>query len=270
MLPIAQFESQLRSEGAAKKTIQFYVTPVRKFSEHCRKPLDQVTTEDVYSFRDSVTSSDYAKHNAIRAVKFFLKRNGIKLEIKLPSFVPPAPDEYQPHQLKQLFAAADEKEHRLFMFFLCTGCREGEVQHAMWENLTQDSYTVRSVEGWRPKKNKTRTIPIPDSLSSLLEPVRGSGLIFPNIHSRPDGHFLKKLCHLAKRSGQCPEDFQLQKFRRTFATTHLRNGATIHELMGWMGWSDMNVAMRYLALANTKSERVRSLANSAFATMGGV
>jgi integrase len=265
VLPVEQFESKLKSEGAAKKTLQFYLGPVRKFANHCPKSLSELTADDVYAFRDSLEFSDYAKHNHIRAIKFFLKRMDVKLDIKLPSFTPPAPDEYQAEHLKRLFAFATDRERRLFMFFLCTGCREGEVMHAMWENLTRDSYTVRSVDGWRPKKNKTRTIPIPDALSKMLEPVRKTGLIFPNIHGGPDGHMLKKLQALAKRSGQDPTAFCLQRFRRTFATTHLRNGATVHEVAGFLGHSNLDTVMRYLSMANASSARIRSLANSAFA-----
>jgi integrase len=266
MLPVIPFLEKLECEGAAPKTLSFYGGPVRKFAEHCRKPLEQVTEADVYGFLKTVTSSDYARHNHARAINYFLKHNGVTWKVKLPSFTPPAPDEYSHEQIKQLFSVATEAERRLFMFYMMTGCREGEVQHAMWENLTDHSYTVSPVNGWNPKKHKTRTIPCSDALLRLLSP-RGKGLIFPNKYGKPDGHHLIKLQRLAKRSGQDPTLFCLQRFRRTFATTLLRTGATIHELMGFMGWSDMNVALRYLVLANCKSERVRSLANSAFASV---
>lgn len=269
MLPVEPFVRKLKAEGAAPKTIAFYRNPVEKFAEQCQKSLDQVTAEDVYRFRDTITSSDYAKHNAVRAVKFFLKHNGVCLEIKLPSFTPPAPDEYQPSQLKKLFAAANDRERRMFMFFLCTGCREGEVMHATWENLKLDSYTVRPYGSWQPKKHKSRTVPIPDSLSALLEPVRASGLLFPNMHGKPDGHMLKKLCALAKRSGQDPAAFCLQRFRRTFATTHLRNHMSVHEVAGFLGHGNLDTVLRYLSLSSASSPRIRSLANSAFSSTCG-
>ena len=141
--------------------------------------------------------------------------------------------------------------------------------HAAWENLNRDSYTVRPFGSWQPKKFKSRVIPIPDSLSVLLEPVRRTGLMFPNIHRGPDGHFLKKLCALAKRSGQEPSAFCLQRFRRTFATTHLRNGATVHEVAGFLGHSNLDTVLRYLSLSNASSPRIRSLANSAFSSTCG-
>lgn len=267
MLPVTQFIEKLQNEGAAPKTIAFYGYPVKQFALQCTKSLDQVTAEDVYAFRDTITSSDYARHNNVRALKYFLRRMGHKLEIKLPSFTPPAPDEYLPQQLKTLFAHATEKEKRLFSFYLMTGCREQEAQHATWDCLTDTEFTVQSQPefGWNPKKFKTRQVPVPDCLVGMLEPLRSTGLIFPNKHGKPDGHHLKKLQVLAKRSGLDPAQFSLQKFRRTFATTHLRNpGTTIHDVAAWLGHSDLDTVMRYLALANGKSERVRSLANSAF------
>lgn len=44
----------------------------------------------------------------------------------------------------------------------------------------------------------------------------------------------------------------------------LRSGATINEVAAWLGHSDLSTVMRYLALINNGSDRVRSLANGAF------
>jgi integrase/recombinase XerD len=266
-LPIADFLNRLEREGSHPRTVQFYAYPLRKFEQHCRKPLEAITSDDVYAFAKTVVSSDYLRHNYVRAIKLFLKRSGVTIPIKLPKFTAPAPDEYQPEQLKRLFAAADENERRLFMFYLHTGCREGEVMHAVWSNLTDSTYTVRPVGGWSPKKHKTRTVPVSDALMTLLEPIRGEGWIFPNTEGRPNGHHHRTLRFLAKRSGQDPTQFCLQKFRRTFATTMLRANATVHEVAGFLGHSNLDTIQRYLAMANCKSERIRGLANSAFAQM---
>jgi integrase/recombinase XerD len=265
MLPVATFLLKLKQEGASHKTIQFYQYPVEKFAAMLgEKNLHEITLADVYAFRDTVTSSDYYRHNSIRAIKYFLKKHGIQLEIRLPSFTPPAPDEYQPAQLKQLFSAANDYERRLFMFYLTTGCREQEVAHATWDCLSETEFVVKPKPefGWNPKKFKTRSIPVSDNFSCIMEPVRGVGLIFPNRLGKPDGHHLKKLQALAKRSGQDPDLFCLQRFRRTFATSYLRGSATIHEVAGFLGHSNLDRVMRYLVLASSKSERVRGLANT--------
>jgi integrase len=265
MLPVAQFLEKLKAEKAAPRTIAWYRNPLQKFARCCPKKLNRITADDVYRFRDTI-SHPYTQHNALRAVKKFLKANGIDLGIKMPNFTEPEPTEYQPEELTTLFAAANEWEKHLFSFYLFTGCREQEVSHATWDCLTNMHFVVRAhLEwNWNPKKFKSRFVPVPDTLVKMMEPVRGSGLIFPNIHRRPDGHHLKKLKLLAKRSGQDPDNFTLHKFRRTFATTHLRNGATIHEVAGWLGHKDLDTVLRYLSLASTQNTRVRSLANSAF------
>jgi integrase len=264
MLPVTEFLERLEREGAARKTLSFYGGPVKKFALHCNKDLLEVTVDDIYDFAKTITSSDYCRHNTVRAINYFLKHSGSGVEAKLPSFTPPATDEYSYEQIKQLFSVATDDERRLFMFYHMTGCREGEVMHAVWPNLTDTAYTVRPAVGWNPKKFKTRTIPVPDVLLRLLEPVRGTGIMFPNKFGRVDGHHLIKLQRLAKRSGQDPTLFCLQRFRRTFATTLLRTGATVHEVAGFLGHGDLNTIMRYLALANCKNERVRALTNSAF------
>jgi integrase len=63
-----------------------------------------------------------------------------------------------------LFAVCDPE---VFEFFLGSGCREGEVAHACWEDLNFEAktYTVRDrLEiGFVPKDREEREVPLPDS-----------------------------------------------------------------------------------------------------------
>jgi integrase len=263
MLPIPEFLDQLKSEGAARKTQMWYGNHLNKFAAHCPKPLQEITTRDVYDFRQTI-ADPHTQYNALRAIKKFLKANGLDLKIVMPTYTEPEPQEYSCAQLTALFAAADERETRLFKFYLLSGCREGEVQHSTYDCLTSDHFVVRehSEWGWAPKKKKTRFVPVPASLSTLIG--SGKGLIFPNRDGRPNGHHHRTLQFLAKRAGLNPAEFWLHKFRSSAATRWLRAGFNVQEVAAFLGHSDLKTVLRYLALASTGSDRVKGLVNSAF------
>lgn len=98
-------------------------------------------------------------------------------------------------ELQALFAAADQEEYDLFQFFLCTGCRDGEVQHATWADLDfhRNLYTVkeRLDLGFRPKDKEEASIPLPDQFVARMKARRAS----------------------------CAR-FGVHRFRKTFATMH--------------------------------------------------
>jgi hypothetical protein len=45
------------------------------------------------------------------------------------------PRAYSDDKLRKLFAVMNEEETAIFKFFLGTGCRELEVQHAEWSDI---------------------------------------------------------------------------------------------------------------------------------------
>jgi integrase len=57
---------------------------------------------------------------------------------------------------------------------------------------------------------------------------------------------------------------ELHKFRRTFATINHENGVSIRTLMEWLGHSDMETTIRYLAIADAGSEKVRQQVDRTF------
>lgn len=259
-----EFIAKLEAVGSKRVTVLWYRNHCTKFLSHVNKPISEITDTDVYAFGTTVEDA-HTRYNSFRAINRCLKFYGKNLTLVMPKYVEKEVEEYQPDEVQRLFAVMTEVETRMWMFYRVTGCREQEVTHALWENFHRHEYIVTPAGDWTPKKNKTRRIPISDKLWELFEPHRGTGLIFRNRDGNPDGHHLRKLHWVVSRAGMDTERFWLHKWRSSFATTHLRNGATINEVAAWLGHSDLKTVMRYLALVNNGSDRVRSLANSAFA-----
>jgi integrase len=67
-------------------------------------------------------------------------------------------------------------------------------------------------------------------------------------------------------------EWDLHKFRRTFATMHSEGGVSPRTIQHWLGHSDLATTLRYLSVADLHSDRTRNQVNSSFAAFsaGGV
>ena len=188
-----------------------------------------------------------------------------------PQTVDELPEIYEQEELDQLFASATADEKLWFQFFLMTGMREQEVQHAYWSDLNLQHAIVRVTykpdRNWTPKAYKEREIPIPQSLVEALRPHKAKSnrtcnLIFPTAGCNPKLDFLDCLKRAAERAKLNPDDFYLHKFRATFATWSLWGGVDIRTVQSWLGHSDLESTMRYVRPA--RNAAVRSKVNEIF------
>ena len=140
--------------------------------------------------------------------------------------------------------------------------------------------------GFMPKDREERSVPIPDKLVEGLGERRRlypeARLIFPNAKGNPQGHLLRVLKDRALAAGlncgHCTGLFRektvscrthpvcrywiLHRFRKTFATMHHQDGASVHDLQDWLGHSSLETTLLYLGLSDKKSMRVRNLVNN--------
>lgn len=226
------------------------------------------------------------KHARVRAWLRFCKVD--------TSFLPPAPKfekalptVYSDAQIADLRAAADEVMRLAIDLLWQLGLREQEATHAEWDDVDW-AHSVFRVQGkvrehyrFAVKDSEQREVPIPAALLSRLkarrEKHKDTRLVLSGKHDRPEGHLLRKLKTLARNSGlncgrcegcqrkgalaEC-EEFELHKFRRTYATTLLRSGVDLATAQRMMGHSDLSSTIRYLRPAS--SATVQDKVNAIF------
>jgi integrase len=150
---------------------------------------------------------------------------------------------------------------------LTLGLRDQELMHLEWVDVQRESNVVRVTSkpewGFRIKDSEERDIPTSAELLARLKAWReqypNTRLVVGTKTDRPDGKLLRTLKRLAKRAGlncgvcegcrttlgEC-QRWTLHKFRRTYATTLLRNGVDLATVQKYMGHSDLASTMRYL------------------------
>jgi integrase/recombinase XerD len=77
------------------------------------------------------------------------------------------------------------------------------------------------------------------------------------------GHCTNKAGRRCDKHPVC-KNFELHKFRKTFATFHHEGGESPRSLMAWLGHSNLETTLRYLAVADVRSARTRERVNKVF------
>jgi integrase len=266
--------------------------------EYPGKLISQVTRQDLLDYMAFLRergSGDRTVYNHISRVGTFLKTYGVSTLLRehdKPKYDEKDVEAYSSDELAALFAAASAEKRVLFEFFLGTGFREQEIMYATWANVDFRHKLVsvwsKPEWGFRVKDKEERTVPVPDTLIfTLLERKRRSEslLIFPTPKGKPDGHMLRDLQKLAWKAGlncgecigkkgcSCAEHpicsrWGLHKFRKTFSTMHSEAGVSAPTIQKWLGHADLATTLRYLAIADLRSERTRTQVNTTFACLG--
>ena len=211
---VAEYLAEVK-ESKAPKTFLAYSLTMKLFEATVQAQfLEQIDRKDVLAFIRAMRDDGQSPRtiaNRISYLNTFLRRFEVKsplLKSDKVKFTEKAVSAYSAEELKILFAAADPEEYDLFQFFLCTGARDGEVQHATWSNLSfsRKTYTVKeSLDlGFRPKDKEEGSVPLPDDFVELMRARQQRSttrLIFPGPRGTKNVHFLRILKRLAHRAG---------------------------------------------------------------------
>jgi integrase len=272
----------------AKEASEIYARALNEFLAGCNKTYaDELTHEDILKFHGQMRNrglSDRTVHNRHMALRSFILTLGFSLEQvteiagkRSPKFEKTMPEIYEPDELKAFFASlAEEYDQLLFDLLLTTGLREREAMHLEWSDI---SFARRTLQvkakpryGHKIKDSEEREMPLTKQLVKRLEIYRkkhAEGRLvvgkLGGTEDAPDGHLLRRLKGLVKKSGlncgECStcvssegdecERWYLHKFRATYITTLLRNGLDLRSVMMLSGHSSLESVMRYLRPAGT-------------------
>jgi integrase/recombinase XerD len=260
--------------------------------------LDEIDDDEIIHYVGELRKRNLSPRtieNYCASLNTFLRRYQYKDRVK-KQLVPRATEKivraYSLAQLKSIFAACSPLQRLLYQFFLGLGMREREVMFASWRDIEFERglfhVTEKTDAGFSIKDKEERLIPIPTDLLADLKVQAGKRShqrwIFPAKCGDPDGHMLRQLKKIAFLAGlncgectikngvcckdaACCKEFGLHKFRKTFATLHHESGVSIRTLMGWLGHSDLETTIKYLAAADPGSEKTRLLVDKTWETL---
>src|SRR5712692_2719738 len=273
-----QFIKNQTALDKAPATVYSYTRAVNQFRESCFKVfMDEITQQDMLDhitwLRKNVPTRAHGQQNGtIRARLQYLTAFFSSAQIKnpLPMRQWPKTEErpveaYDSEQIQTMLSKATPDEHDLILFYLCTGFRDDEGAHAIYDDINFKAHTVtvrpKPELGFTTKNGKQRVIPVPaDLLDRLRERRQRSpegALIFPNRHGRPDSCLLARVRKAAKRAGFTGR-VTLHKFRKTFGTRFGEAHGVVNA-QKLLGHEDIKTTMKYLAETKIAKSDVEAL-----------
>lgn len=292
---IAEYVDDIRARRSLRAANQLKQM-LNAFRSSCHKRrLRAINRRDLVAYMAVLRErglADRTIFNRTSTVLTFLRSfdiEGLLSRRDLPCYTQKSVDAYSEVEVAELLGTSDKKEQVIFGFFLATGCREQEVAYMAWNDVDLVQRIVRVTAkphwNWKPKDCEERSVPVPEWLINKLTRLKSrslNSLLFPNLLGRPEGHFLAKLKTLALRAGlncghcvnkrgqSCKDKpvcnrWSLHKFRRTFATMHHESGVSARTLQAWLGHSSLETTLRYLRIADLRSDRIRLQVDKTFA-----
>ncbi len=156
---------------------------------------------------------------------------------------------YSQEEVERILGACDGQDRVAFATLLLTGLRERELCYLTWDDVKlgkgRATVVVRRKPGFTPKDYEEREIPVSEELATMLRTLPGkTKRVFPNASGELESHLLRRLKRVAEQAGVA--DATLHKFRHTYATRLLENGADIVTVQRLLGHSGLDTTKRYL------------------------
>ena len=272
--------------GKQAKTRYGMEQVLERFKKTCKAArVQDVNKDDVRSYWEwevehSPTKSLRTAHNRVTTLGAFLKENGIdvlgrgknakgELRWQIPPFDEEVPEVYEQWEIDAIMGASDARHRAAYSTMLMALLREKEAVYLTWNdiNVQRSTIAVKSKPqyGWRVKKNRERVVKVPKALIEMIDTLpRTSSLVFGKDDGEPDLHLLRHLKCVAQSVRLDPDRCWLHKFRASGATTLLRSGMSLTDVMHMGGWRDVASVQRYLA--PLQGDRLEKAVEAAWAT----
>ncbi len=267
---LPRFIDDLSKNGRSPSTILAYRADLEQLINYLTKrnkaTTDQVKSEDIESFRDSLLAEKYTakstsrKLNAIKTFFRWLKSNSLVAsdpshDVSHPKFDNAAPKFLSPIEYRALrdVVRLDNRISAIVELILQTGIRISEVANLKKEN-TKETEMVVEAYATQPQ----RTVPLNGAAKSALEsylkvrPQAESAFVFISKNGKP----------LAVRNIRAAIDRYMQKaeipgysvndLRTTFIIENLKRGVDLVTISQVSGHKRLSTTERYLELAGVK------------------
>jgi len=283
------FTSHIHTHSPAKpRTLERYKEVLSHFERLVgkKKYVEAVSRLDIDDYKIARSKENAGKVRITRCVAastinfevtvlraffyYLIRERGIKAENPCAHFkmlrsakerLKSKPQTYTQDEINRLLAACNPASHAMYATLLLTGLRKEELAHLSWDDVDfhLGLIRVRAKADFVPKDYEERDIPMPPDLIPLLKNLpRSAEWVFPVLNGNRFGRneMLRRLKRIATHAKV--NNATLHKFRHTYATRLLEQGADIVTVQHLLGHSDIDTTRRYLSPGNDLQRQAAS------------
>lgn len=272
-LSIKQFRSEYyiyAEETYSKKYIRSIKLSFKMFEEFLGdKEIRDISPKDIerfvlHTFRRAPSSSDLYYRTLKAAFNKglfwgYLSANPF-VKVKVPKHISHIPVFMTSKEFNHLLNfVADEVYKEIFITAFYTGMRQAELLNLKWDaiDFKKVELIVKNSDDFTTKSKKERTIPIHDSVLSILKKRRkdnNSIYVFSNknnfkFHQDTISHKFKK----AVRDSNLSDSYNFHSLRKSFASNLAQKGVSLYVIKDLLGHSSIQITEKIYAHLNTES-----------------
>ncbi|QQS39192.1 tyrosine-type recombinase/integrase [Candidatus Woesebacteria bacterium] len=264
------FIQHLEEKGRSPSTILAYRADLEQLLVYLTNKVkatpEQVKTEDIEGFRDSLSNEKYTPKSVSRklnAVKTFFRWMILEKHatfdpsdnVSHPKIAPSVPKFLSPLEYRALrdVVRDDARITAIVELILQTGMRISEVANLKQKNLNGQELTIESY-ATQPQRIITLNKPAKDALDkyNLIRPKTESQYLFVSKNGKPLA--VRNIRAAIDRYLQKAEisDYSVNDLRTTFIVENLKAGVDLILLSQVVGHKRLSTTERYLELAGVK------------------
>jgi integrase/recombinase XerD len=266
---LKKFENELNIVGYSQKTIETYLIYLNIFSEHVKKDLKEVNSDDVVSFlsylKQEKKSGSATMNLVLSAIKHFYKeflKLNLIIDIKLPKKAKKIPIVLTPKEIVDLIENTANYRNKLIIeFMFSTGVRVSECVNMKITDLNFEEHTGNVIGG---KGNKDRIIILSKKwvedykkyLEEREKKIKSEYLFCSDSGKALSVDTIQKFLKISASKAGITKKISPHKLRHSFATSLLENDVNIRYIQQLLGHANLNTTQIYTKVNTNKLKEI--------------
>ncbi|MGM0369348.1 MAG: site-specific tyrosine recombinase/integron integrase [Bacillota bacterium] len=268
-LVINDFKKQLNLEGYSGKTLEVYLSHIRKFNKFINKKLTKITDSEVNNYLIYLIEQELSHsfvNQAISAIKFLareiLDSREIAINITRPKKEKKLPQVLSKQEVAKILDSLDNPKHKTILYIVYSaGLRVSEVVKLKMDCIDSNRMLIRVVQG-KGRKDRYTIL----SKSCLKQVKRYNELyqpgkwLFPgrkkdeHLTTRSVQRIFKKAC----KKGNINKEVSVHSLRHSFATHLLEKGTDLRYIQKLLGHKSSTTTEVYTHVSKRDISNIKS------------
>ena len=263
MNPLDRLEQEFKILRYSKKTAKSYLHYNNKFLLFCKKEINNVTTNDIRNYLESLADKDSSAatmRGAHNALQFFYKeflKTDLMNDIKVPKNDYKVTVGLTKEEVGRLISVINNPKHKLLLELIyCSGLRASEAVNVKVNDilLKEKIVVVRAGKGRRDRKSIISNKFIDD----FKEQNDSSAYLFPGRNGHLTTRSVQQIIKQAAKKAKINKRVYPHLIRHAFATHLFDNKIQTEYIQRLLGHKDKKTTERYIAINEDNVTNVKS------------
>lgn len=266
---LEKFRKEAEFRRLSPRTIETYISCLKKFFDYYKKDYRKVTKKDVREFLEELqrrNASGSTIHIYLNAIKFFFEetmRRNMHINIKYSKRPVRLPEVLTKEEIKKLLENISNNKHKIMISLMyASGLRVSELV-----NLRLGDLNLKEMYGFvrQGKGGKDRIFVIPKKLERVFIQMwagrdQKEFLFVTNKGEKYDTRSIGEIVNkAAKLSGIAKyKNVHPHTLRHSFATHLIENGCSLNEVQALLGHKSPETSMIYVHMASPTLLNIKS------------